>query len=212
MSDNFQQGIVYVLSNSAMPNLVKIGVTTRESLDDRMRELYTTSVPVPFNCEYACRVADCKRVEDALHMAFDPQRINPQREFFDIRPEQAIAVLKLLSIEEITQGVAKEIEKTANQIDLDAGKRLKRKKRPRFNFAVMGIPTGAQLSWKHGDEIAIVAGETAVRFNNDEMSLTRLTSYLLESQYDVQPGPHWLFDGRSLSDIYDETYTADDEP
>ncbi len=47
-------GIVYVLSNRAMPGLVKIGMTTRPELDARLKELYTTGVPVPFDVEYDC--------------------------------------------------------------------------------------------------------------------------------------------------------------
>ena len=33
-----------------MPGLVKIGMTTQEDIDKRMKELYTTGVPVPFEC------------------------------------------------------------------------------------------------------------------------------------------------------------------
>ena len=46
-SDN-NKGIVYVLTNSVMPGLVKIGMTTRLDIDTRMKELYSTGVPVPF--------------------------------------------------------------------------------------------------------------------------------------------------------------------
>ena len=49
--DNHNTGIVYVLSNRAMPGLVKIGMTTRHELDARLKELYTTGVPVPFDVE-----------------------------------------------------------------------------------------------------------------------------------------------------------------
>lgn len=57
-----EEGIVYVLSNEAMPGLVKIGRTNRDDLEVRLRELYTTGVPLPFKCEYACKVADYKSV------------------------------------------------------------------------------------------------------------------------------------------------------
>lgn len=84
------KGIVYVLTNSAMPGLVKIGMTTRESIDTRMKELYSTGVPVPFDCVYACEVkaSDCAKIEKALHKAFEPNRINANREFFSIKSEQ----------------------------------------------------------------------------------------------------------------------------
>ena len=52
-------GIVYVLSNRVMPGLVKIGMTTRCEIDSRLKELYTTGVPVPFDVEYACEVDAC---------------------------------------------------------------------------------------------------------------------------------------------------------
>lgn len=48
-------GLVYVLSNRVMPGLVKIGMTTRSEIDARLRELYTTGVPVPFDIYYPWR-------------------------------------------------------------------------------------------------------------------------------------------------------------
>ena len=76
-----------------MPGLVKIGMTTQEDIERRMRELYTTGVPVPFECQFACKVkkGDCAKIEKALHTAFAPQRINANREFFRIQVEQAKA-------------------------------------------------------------------------------------------------------------------------
>ena len=49
-----EEGIVYILTNPAMQNLVKIGMTTRLEVGTRMSELYTTGVPVPaFECSFA---------------------------------------------------------------------------------------------------------------------------------------------------------------
>jgi hypothetical protein len=39
------------------------------------------------------------------------------------------------------------------------------------------------------------------------MSLSAATRVLLGTDYNVAPGPYWTFNGRSLRDIYDETYT-----
>jgi len=50
---NPQKGLVYVLTNPAMPRLVKIGQTT-DKITSRMNELNTTGVPLPFECLFAC--------------------------------------------------------------------------------------------------------------------------------------------------------------
>ena len=48
-------GIVYVLTNPAMPGLVKIGMTTRDNLDARMKELYGTGSPSLLNANMPVR-------------------------------------------------------------------------------------------------------------------------------------------------------------
>ena len=47
------EGSVYVLTNPAMPNMVKIGKTTRD-VELRLADLYSTGVPLPFDkCDYS---------------------------------------------------------------------------------------------------------------------------------------------------------------
>ena len=61
-----EYGIIYVLTNPAMSGLVKIGKTSRASVDQRLNELYSTGVPVPFECVFAGKVEDESKVEKAF--------------------------------------------------------------------------------------------------------------------------------------------------
>ena len=81
-----------------MPGMVKIGMTDREDVQRRMSELYSTGVPLPFECIMALQVEgrEASEIETALHTAFDPYRVNPSREFFKIDSEQAEALLRVL--------------------------------------------------------------------------------------------------------------------
>lgn len=212
-TDNY--GIVYVLSNPAMPDLVKIGMTTRNEIDSRMRELFSTGVPFPFECEYACKVlaCDCVKIEKALHIAFHPYRVNASREFFKILPEQAIAILKLLDRgSDITSEVTAEINHDVTVSDKVAAQKFKQNRRPPLNFSEMGISIGSKLQYvKDGQTIDVqVCANKKVSFNNQERSLTSVTQELLGLDYNVQPTPYWTYNGKSLSDIYDETYTIED--
>ena len=197
-------GIVYVLTNPAMPGLVKIGKTARHSVDARLSELYTTGVPVPFECAFAGKISDESSVERAFHTAFGPYRINPSREFFQIEPEQAIALLELM----VTEDVTPQLQAEANAVDTgaeDAARRLKAR-RPTQNFFEMGIPAGSELVFSDGTTRCEVISERKVVYNEEEYFLTTLTQALLETDKPLQPSPRWTYEGRRLSDIYNETY------
>ena len=199
-------GIVYVLTNPAMPGIVKIGRTSRGSIDARLAELYSTGVPVPFECAFAGHVADHDRVERAFHLAFGPYRINPKREFFQIEPEQAVALLELMVVDDVTP----ELQREADEVDTEsrAGARRLKARRPPMNFEDMGIAVGAQLEFVQGGVTCEVASPRRIVHAGEESSLTALTHRLLGTKYAVQPSPHWTYQGRRLSDLYDETYEA----
>ena len=197
------EGIVYVLSNPAMPGMVKIGKTGRE-VEARLNDLYTTGVPLPFECAYAARVADMDKVEKAFHNAFGPYRVNPRREFFSIEPEQAIGLLDLMKVEDMTPAMQREAE----QVDTEAkasSEKLKRQKKPRMNFADMGIADGSPLVFRDG-QICFVEDPRHVRYDDTVFSLSALTQKLMDIEWAVQPSPYWTFNGKNLKDIYDETY------
>lgn len=82
-----------MLYNPSLPDMVKIGLTTRSS-EDRAGQLYTTGVPTPFQVVSEAFVSDCGSVERFLHDKFRNHRINPKREFFRIPLKTAVAALQ----------------------------------------------------------------------------------------------------------------------
>lgn len=203
-SSNSVPGIVYILTNPAMPNLIKIGMTTGQDVKMRMAQIYTTGVPLPFECVYAARVANHEKVEKALHIAFGPNRVNTKREFFEIDASQAIAIIKLMEIEDMTPKVEKEKEQVDAE-DRNAGEAFL-KRRPRFNFSEMGIAPGSELISVTNGEKVTVLDDRNVNFRGEETSLTYATRVILDNNYHVAPGPYWTYDGRKLREIYNETY------
>ncbi len=119
--------IVYVLTNPAMPGIVKIGMTERDDVQRRMNELYSTGVPLPFDCAIARQIEDTEaaRVEAALHTAFGPYRVNPSREFFEIDSDQAEALLQVMPGQDVTPRVSKEIAELQPE-DVEAASEYKR--------------------------------------------------------------------------------------
>jgi len=204
-----ENGMVYVLTNAAMPGIVKIGLTTRDKIDNRLKELFKTNVPVPFKCEFACKVDDCRKVESALQIAFRPYRF-PQREFFKIDPDQAIAILKLLEIREITDEINQEIKESTTKEERDAGEKLEKQRRPPLNFKDMGILIGSRLKFTEDDSEVEVVGDKKVKYLGETYSLTSLTKKLLKLEYAVQPTGYWLFNGKNLKEKYEETYVIND--
>jgi len=82
-------GYVYVLSNPAMPNLLKIGYTDRD-VDARVDELNGTGVPVPFEIEAIFGSPNAYEDEQAIHKILTQRRLANNREFFSIDIKDAV--------------------------------------------------------------------------------------------------------------------------
>jgi len=85
-----KEGYLYVISNPSMPGLVKVGMTSKAPVE-RMKSLYSTSVPTPFEAEYFALCGDRMKSETIAHQILKPWRVNSRREFFRVSPEVAIA-------------------------------------------------------------------------------------------------------------------------
>lgn len=89
-----KEGFVYLLSNDFyQQNLYKIGYTT-QNVEDRVKELYTTGVPVEFNIEFRLPVNNLRKIEEAIHRKLRNFRVNQKREFFVGDKEMLIKTIK----------------------------------------------------------------------------------------------------------------------
>jgi hypothetical protein len=102
-------GTVYILSNKAMPDLIKIG-RTKKTVTERVNDLYGTGVPERFDVLYACTVNDPEKVEKALHNVLADYRTNPRREFFKVVSERVTPLLALLGIKDETEDIQQELD------------------------------------------------------------------------------------------------------
>jgi hypothetical protein len=190
---------VYVLTNEAMPGLIKIGLT-ENSVSERILQLDTTSIPVPFQCYYAARVEDNKRVEKALHTAFGDFRVRPNREFFKLDPFRVKAILEVLSIEDVTP----KNELVASPDDSKALRTIG--KSGKFRFSSAQIPIGSTLNFvKDLNIVAQVHEDTSVIFEGAIHSLTTAALEALKkcgyNWTSVQGPEYWLFDGESVGSL-----------
>jgi hypothetical protein len=134
-----------------------------------------------------------------MHDAFDDSRINPRREFFRIAPERVVAALKLAEIENITPRQdyvdAPEDQEALNRV---------RAIRSKFNFGMVDIPLGAELSFSRDENLKAKVVDTqsknSIEFNGEITSLSRAAQKILDYQYGVAGTDYWMYEGETLDE------------
>jgi hypothetical protein len=192
--------IIYVLINEAMPGLVKIGLTTGESVESRIASLSAASgIPLPFECYFAAEVTDCAKLEKTLHQLFSESRINPKREFFKVDPEKVVLAISIGGFKEVTPG-ATEIDKE----EQEALDRIKAR-RPRIKLDALGIKPGDVLTCSRDETItATVVDGGKISFGGETLSLSAAALKALHSLGYSTPAAsgswYWKFEGELLDE------------
>lgn len=193
--------IIYVLTNEAMPGLVKIGLTNTETVEARLTQLSShTGVPLPFECYFAAKVKNAAKLEKTLQLLFAENRINPRREFFRIEPEKIVLAIGIGDFEEVTPGeAAVEVE------EKEALEKIKAR-RPRIKLEALGIKPGDTLKFSRDETItAIVADGGKVNFEGEVMSLSAAALKALHQMGYKTPAAsgseHWMFQGELLDEL-----------
>ena len=88
-------GYLYVLVNSSMPGLVKVGKTTRDPTDRANELSNTTGVPTPFVVAFDSYFADCDAAERYVHIELEKRGLRQaaNREFFRAAASEIIKIL-----------------------------------------------------------------------------------------------------------------------
>jgi hypothetical protein len=193
-------GTIYILTNESMPGYVKVGKTST-SPEQRMRELDTSGVPLPFECFYAAEVADCHQAERLLHDAFADVRVRSRREFFEISPERVASALRLAAIQDVTPR-----DDVVEDAEDERALNEARRRRGRFNFKIVGIQPGAVLTLaKDETKTCEVIDNQRVRYREELMSLSQAALKAIHElgyTWKAVSGPeNWEFEGRTLDEI-----------
>lgn len=78
------RGWIYILSTREIPDLLKVGMTTR-TIEERVSEINrATGVAIPFGVRSCWRVKDTAATERLVHLELQAFRIRGDREFFRI--------------------------------------------------------------------------------------------------------------------------------
>lgn len=198
-------GIIYVLTNPAMPGLVKIGKTKNEkSIEDRLRNLDNTSIPIPFECVAAWEFNSIDGVEFAIHSAFKDKRVRKSREFFRISPDQPIAILEKFGAKDVTP--QDDVVSVANAEDDRTSLNEARSRRENFKFHMVSIEIGSTLTSVWDDSIICKVSENnRVLFKGETLTLSaaaKQVNHDIGKKWKAVSGPNsWKYEGKTLDDL-----------
>ena len=96
MQEQSKMGYVYILTNPCFKNdWVKIGFS--DNVERRASELQSSGVPLPFEVYAVLKTTKYTQAEKLIHNMIQylspEKRVNPQREFFNIPPDDALYML-----------------------------------------------------------------------------------------------------------------------
>jgi hypothetical protein len=215
-----KKGIVYILTNPCLDGWVKIGMSDKDDIQDRLAELNNPSnIPLSFRAFALYYVENPQEVEKGIHNLIDTiddtlraieqkeSGRNRKREFYKISPEKAFEVFKQVAkfrgdIEFLQMVQPSETEQKIDEII--------QQKRPRLNLKEIGIPAKATLNFVNDESITCVADieNNKLIYEDSSYSLSALAIKLLNEKCgwnisSIAGGSYFKYNGNTLNDIRD---------
>lgn len=217
------KGIVYILINPCLDGWVKIGMTERNDIDRRLKELNTpTNLPLSYRCYATYEVEQPLEVEKRIHSIID--RIDDtlhareqlengrirEREFFKISPETAYGIFKDIAALRNDTDNLKLYRPTQEQSQEEEIAET-RTKRSNNSFKLLNIFVGEEIYFLHDESIVarVVNDRNKIEYENEVYSVTALAQKLLIERHGWSEDLHvngWRYftkNGLTLSDLRD---------
>jgi hypothetical protein len=221
------KGIVYILTNPCLEGWVKIGMSDKDDIQDRLDELNTPSnIPLSFRAYATYQVENPLVVEKNIHNLIDTidgslraieQKENGRnriREFFRISPEKAFEIFKQVAALRGDSEFLKMIEPNEEEQKID---NIIQQKRSRLSLKEIGIPSNATLNFVNDESITCVADITNNKliYEGTSYSLSALAIKLLNEKCgwnikSIAGGSYFKYNGETLNDIRNSMETANE--
>jgi hypothetical protein len=85
---------VYILTNPAIPGMIKIGYTRLDPFERAIQVSRGTGVPMGYEVEWAYKCYKGERIEREVHKYFKKERVSPTREFFRVTLDEAKQIIE----------------------------------------------------------------------------------------------------------------------
>lgn len=217
------KGIVYILINPCLDGWVKIGMTERNDIDKRLKELNTpTNLPLSYRCYATYEVEQPLEVEKRIHSIIDRiddtlharERLENgrirEREFFKISPETAYGIFKDIAA---LRGDSENLKlyQPTQQESQEEEIAESRTKRSNNSFRLLNIAVGEEVYFLYDDSISATVFNAAnkVKYGDEVYSVTGLAQKILIEKYGWSENLHvngWRYftkNGLTLSDLRD---------
>lgn len=210
---------IYILTNLSFPDYVKIGYA--DDVESRVKQLNRSEcTPYAFRI-YATYEVDTRLEDLKLHAMID--KLNPDlrsrdeingkkrvREFYSLSAEDAYDIFEAMAeIHGTTDRLRKYTKTKFEEKQEEVANSIAKQKRDKFEFAKLGIPIGAELTFVNNSSIKVTVADEKrkVLYNGEEWSLSALSSMLLHRNSAVQGTLHFSYNGEIIADMRDRLET-----
>lgn len=214
------KGIVYILTNPCLKGWVKIGMTERNDIEQRIRELNAPpNIPLAFRCYAVYEVDEPLSVETRIHRLIDlvddtlharEEQSNGrirEREFFRISPETAYNILREIAILRNDEDKLKKYaptEEQAQEEEIAEGTT----RRKNNSFQLLGIPVGETVTFLYDETISVIVADNKnlVAYDGERHTVSALARKFLMEKHSWSKNRSvngWLYfvkDGITLSE------------